>query len=144
MLVNKKQLAELIPHDGDMVLLDTVERWDENEIVCTASSHTDPQNPLLDGDRLDSFSIVEYAAQAMAAHAALTTGSSEKPEEGYLGGLKEVALLVDRLENLENNLEIYAKRKIALNDSFVYDFSASAGQTKVAKGRLFVFTKSAD
>ncbi|VAX15182.1 3-hydroxydecanoyl-[ACP] dehydratase [hydrothermal vent metagenome] len=141
MRINKARLSELIPHAGNMVLIDSVETWDNNEIVCKASSHTDPENPLRDGNQLGSICIIEYAAQAMAVHGALVAGAQEKPEEGYLGGLKDITLFVGRLDNLESNLEIYANRKIAINDSFVYDFSVSYGEAPVAEGRLFVFTK---
>ena len=85
--------------------------------------------------------VIEYAAQATAAHGALVASATVKPKEGYLAGLKDITLYVDRLDNLENNLEIYAKRKISLNNSFVYDFSVSSGKISVADGRLFVIAK---
>ena len=62
---------ELIPHAGSMCLLDTVERWDQDEIVCRASSHDDPDNPLSEDGRLAAVALVEYGAQAAAVHAAL-------------------------------------------------------------------------
>ncbi|HJM83165.1 MAG TPA: hypothetical protein QF720_06190 [Nitrospinota bacterium] len=141
MLINKKGITKLIPHTGNIVLIDAVMRWDDNEIVCEANSHTDHGNPLRDDDQLNSLCVIEYAAQATAAHGALVASATVKPKEGYLAGLKDITLYVDRLDNLENNLEIYAKRKISLNNSFVYDFSVSSGKISVADGRLFVIAK---
>ena len=59
-----------LPHRGAMCLLDGVLEYDGRRIVCRASSHSDPANPLRVGDRLPAACGVEYGAQAMAAHGA--------------------------------------------------------------------------
>ena len=64
-----------IPHKGSMCLLDGVTQWSEAEIVCHATSHRDPGNPLRSVDRdvngLGITAGIEYAAQAMAVHGAI-------------------------------------------------------------------------
>ena len=70
-VLNKQQIADLIPHAGAMCLLDAVVSWDTKTIVCVASSHRAKNNPLAVDCRLDAICGVEYASQAMAVHGAL-------------------------------------------------------------------------
>ncbi len=57
-----------------MCLLDAVRDWSAEAITCTATSHTDPANPLRADGRLGAANGIEYAAQAMAIHGALLAG----------------------------------------------------------------------
>jgi predicted hotdog family 3-hydroxylacyl-ACP dehydratase len=54
-----------------MCLLDEVIGWDAERITCTSSSHRSVDNPLRARGRLGIACGIEYAAQAMAVHAAL-------------------------------------------------------------------------
>jgi predicted hotdog family 3-hydroxylacyl-ACP dehydratase len=69
-------IAARIPHQGDMCLLDAVHEWDEQSARCSASSHRAPNNPLRHNGRLGAACSIEYAAQAMAVHAALLMESA--------------------------------------------------------------------
>lgn len=91
-------IAALIPHGGVMVLLDRVEAWDANAILCRARSHLDPANPLRRDGRLAACCGLEYALQAGALHGALTAGGVAQ-RAGYAAGLRAVALHVDRLDD---------------------------------------------
>ncbi len=84
------EIAALIPHAGAMCLLDAVRFWDETTIVCTASSHHHPDNPLASHGTLDAVCGIEYAAQAMAVHGALTATAGRRPAAGYLASVREV------------------------------------------------------
>ena len=77
-------IAARIPHAGSMCLLDGIEDWAEGFIVCRASSHRLPNNPLRTTNRLGIANGIEYCAQAMAAHGALLAGSNEAARVGYL------------------------------------------------------------
>ena len=67
-------IATLIPHTGAMVLLDRVEAWDTDGILCRARSHLDDDNPLRRDGRLAACCGLEYALQAAALHGALIAG----------------------------------------------------------------------
>ena len=52
MLIGTPEIRRLVPHQGEMCLIAAVEAWDERAIVCIASSHRSPRNPLRRADRL--------------------------------------------------------------------------------------------
>ncbi len=90
-------IAALIPHAGAMVLLDRVEAWDADGIVCRARSHLDAANPLRRDGRLSTCCSLEYALQAAALHGALLAGGmAQRP--GYVAALRGVVLRVERLD----------------------------------------------
>jgi predicted hotdog family 3-hydroxylacyl-ACP dehydratase len=76
-----------LPHAGRMCLLDRLESWDNESIVCVAVSHRDPGNPLRSHECLPAVGGVEYAAQAMALHGSLlaTPGASTARDGGRFG-----------------------------------------------------------
>ena len=78
-MLNRAWIASKIPHQGSMCLLDEVLAWNEQRIVCSAVSHTSPENPLRLAGRLGSANGVEYAAQAMAVHGALLAPATAAP-----------------------------------------------------------------
>jgi len=90
-------IAGLVPHAGAMVLLDRVEAWDADSILCRARSHLDGANPLRRDGRLAACCGLEYALQAAALHGALIAGGVAQPA-GYVAAVRAVALHVDRLD----------------------------------------------
>ena len=92
-------VASLVPHAGPMCLLDRVLDWDAERILCEAS--VADAHPLKAGGRLPATALIEYAAQAMAAHGrllalAIATGGNGaddgKPTPGMLVGLRATDL----------------------------------------------------
>ena len=81
-MLNKTEIAALIPHSGAMCLLDEVASWDATHIRCVARTHRDPQNPLRNGVRVPVLCGIEYAAQAMAVHDGLSGAVQERPRSG--------------------------------------------------------------
>jgi predicted hotdog family 3-hydroxylacyl-ACP dehydratase len=128
-------IARLIPHHGDMCLLEDVRHYDESSIVCTATSHRLESNPLRENDMLHSACGVEYAAQAMAVHAALyaTPGTAE-PRGGRLAGVRSLVLEVTRLDEMQSDLEIGATRIMGDSTGMVYEFVISANSRKLLAG----------
>lgn len=102
-------MAQLLPQQGTMVLLDDVVRHDERRIVCRASSHRDLHNPLRHAARLPVWAGIEYAAQAMAAHFSLVSGSAGPGTTGLLGALRDVSASVERLDDIEGALLVSAE-----------------------------------
>ena len=72
-----------------MCLLEGVVSWDDGRIECVTATHRHAANPLRRDGRLGILCGVEYAAQAMALHAALTGGgATAAPRRGYLASLR--------------------------------------------------------
>lgn len=120
-----------------MVLLDQVERWDDTEIVCSSQSHRDRNNPLRRDGMLPSIYGVEYGAQAIAVHGALT--GHDRP--GYLAAVKNVQIGVTRLDDISSDLRVTAQRLLADAGALVYGFSVVRADngTRLLGGRISIF-----
>jgi predicted hotdog family 3-hydroxylacyl-ACP dehydratase len=138
MLVTKSQLAELMPHEGAMCLLDGVLRWDAAGIRCVSCSHRDARNPLRTDGRLHALCGIEYAAQAMAVHGALAGGTSARPRAGYLVSLREVVCRVDCLDDMEGDLIVEAEQVAGDDCRITYRFTVQVGDADVLSGRATV------
>jgi predicted hotdog family 3-hydroxylacyl-ACP dehydratase len=132
-------MRELVPHQGTMCLLAEVLDWNPDSIACRASSHRDPANPLRSGGGLPAIVGVEYAAQAVAAHSALT--SSTSPKAGYLAALRDVICAVERLDTEVADLMVRANRVAAESGRLLYDFRIEAAGRELLKGRLSIAAK---
>ena len=131
-------IARHIPHQGAMCLLDHVERWDEQHVRCCASSHRAPDNPLRAHGRLGVACGIEYAAQAMAVHGALTTQDAARARVGYLVSVRGARLLAARLDDIAGDLEIVATSAMRSGDNVLYEFAVSAGGKVLLEGRAAV------
>jgi predicted hotdog family 3-hydroxylacyl-ACP dehydratase len=131
-------IAAHIPHQGSMCLLGSVLEWDGQRIVCEALSHTDPQNPLRDADRLGAATGVEYAAQAMAVHGALLAQTDAAPTQGYLTSVRGLSLHVDRLDDVAGPLRVTAERLSGDARLILYQFSLHCGERCLIEGRASV------
>ena len=60
---------------------------------------------------------------------------------GYVGGLRDVVLGVDRLDECPAELTIDATRLFEGDNSFMYQFSISSGGRNVMTGRASIFLK---
>lgn len=140
--LTKEELSAFLPHTGSMRLIDSVESWDASAIRCRTRSHHDPANPLRHGTRLEAVTGLEYAAQAMGVHVGLL--NRERSTDGligYVGGVKDVVLSVDQLDECPAELTIDASRLFEGGDSFLYQFSISSGGHDVMTGRASIFLK---
>jgi predicted hotdog family 3-hydroxylacyl-ACP dehydratase len=90
-------IPALIPHAGSMCLLDSVVSWSEGAILCIATSHLSPANPLRRNGRLSAVCGIEYALQAAALHGALRGGRPQPP--GYLAALRMNSLSPDPIDD---------------------------------------------
>jgi predicted hotdog family 3-hydroxylacyl-ACP dehydratase len=127
-----------------MYLLDSVESWDALTIRCRTSTHRDQRNPLRFGGRLTAAAGLEYAAQAMGAHVGLVGGSdTEVHRIGLVGGVREVKFSIDRLDHLDGPLIVDAKRLIAGEQGYMYQFTVSQGALTLIEGRASIFVKAA-
>ncbi len=121
-----------------MCLLDRIESWDADSIACMAVSHRDPENPLAENGMLPGLCAIEYAAQAMAVHGALTAATNGRPRAGYLASLRDVRCAVARLDDLAGELVIGAVQLIGGAPQVIYRFTVSCGQAALVTGRAAV------
>jgi predicted hotdog family 3-hydroxylacyl-ACP dehydratase len=99
-------------------------------------------NPLRHGTRLEAVTGLEYAAQVMGVHVGLLDRTrSTEGLIGYVGGLRDVVLDVDRLDECPAELTIDATRVFQGDNSFMYRFSISSGGRNVMTGRASIFLK---
>jgi predicted hotdog family 3-hydroxylacyl-ACP dehydratase len=137
MFLNQDAIRELIPHRASMCLLDTVEYWDAERVVCRTSQHRSPENPLRANARLSSIHGIELAAQAMAVHGGLLSPSGAAPSAGLLVSLRDCVLHCERLDVLNSPLTVEARRIAGNSGLALYGFSVTA-DVLVIEGRASV------
>ena len=142
-MLDRTWIAAHIPHQGTMCLLDAVLEWSEAAIVCRATSHADPVNPLRAAGRLGAAAGIEYAAQAMAVHGALIAGDDAPPRQGYLTSVRGVSLHAARLDDLPGTLEVRAERLMGDANHILYQFSVAHAGRCLLEGRAAVVLDAA-
>jgi predicted hotdog family 3-hydroxylacyl-ACP dehydratase len=137
-LIAGSRIRELIPHAGSMCLLDAALSWDAERICCTASSHRDPDNPLRRDGRLAAVCGIEYAAQAMALHGALTALEGRQAGAGLLASVRDLACNVGYLHDVDRDLVIEAARLLGDESRVIYEFRITDGSNELISGRAAV------
>jgi len=149
-------IEQHIPHKGRMCLLDEVLSWDAAHIRCRSSSHRAVDNPLRAHGRLGVACGIEYAAQAMAVHGALVAASAPLASTvstsirssigeavGYLASVRNVALHVARLDDLESDLIAAAERITGDGRTVLYEFSVWGAVRLLLSGRASIVLDAA-
>jgi predicted hotdog family 3-hydroxylacyl-ACP dehydratase len=135
------KVATLVPHAGAMCLLERIDDADGDSIICRAVSHMSPNNPLRLNGRLAALHLAEYGAQAMAAHGGWLQQREQvqaAPRAGVLVAIRDLALEVDRLDNLAGELLLYARRLVSTGAGQIYEFRAEAEGRVLGRGRVQV------
>ena len=138
-MLDKSQWGALIPHQGSMCLLDTVVAWNDDALHARTASHRRADNPLRDGAVLRALHLCEYGAQAMAVHGALSAraaGGAAKP--GFLVSLRGVRLKVATIEQLTDELDVFAEKLLQSETSWQYGFRIEHAGQLLAEGRAAV------
>ena len=144
-------IEQHIAHKGRMCLLDEVLAWDAARIRCRSASHRATDNPLRAHGRLGAACGIEYAAQAMAVHGALVAASDPLASTvstnirgsigaaiGYLASVRDVALHVARLDDLEADLIATAERITGDGRTVLYEFSVWGALQLLLSGRASI------
>ncbi|WHZ09769.1 MAG: 3-hydroxydecanoyl-[ACP] dehydratase [Burkholderiaceae bacterium] len=142
-LLDRDWIAAHVPHGGSMCLLERVLQWDARAIVCVASNHRSPDNPLRGAGRLGIAAGIEYAAQAMAVHGALLAAQRPSHGHGYLASARDVRWWVARLDDLAKPLRVGAQRLAGDNACVIYGFDLQAGGHILLEGRATVMLNAA-
>jgi predicted hotdog family 3-hydroxylacyl-ACP dehydratase len=144
-------IEQHIAHKGRMCLLDEVLSWDAARIRCRSGSHRSSDNPLRAHGRLGAACGIEYAAQAIAVHGALVAASDPLASTvstnvrgsigaavGYLASVRNVALHVARLDDLEADLIAAAERITGDGHTVLYEFSVWSALQLLLSGRASI------
>jgi len=141
--LDRDGIAARIPHRGRMCLLERLDRWTDTSVACRAVNHRELDHPLRSCSGLLACTAVEYAAQAMALHGALTAqAAGRRASPGYLASVRDVRLAVWRLDDLPtaepDDLVVEADRQAGDDDRIVYAFTVTHDGRAVASGRAAV------
>jgi predicted hotdog family 3-hydroxylacyl-ACP dehydratase len=142
-LLGRDWIEAHIPHRGGMCLLDGVLAWDARRIVCRASSHRDPANPLRVGGTLPAACGIEYGAQAMAVHGALLAAGGAPLGPGMLASVRGVELRAARLDDVAGLLRVSAERLSGEDGHVLYQFSVAGDAGELLRGRAAVVLDAA-
>lgn len=141
--MNRPWIEARIPHQGRMCLLDEVIGWDAHGIRCRIATHRARDNPLRSRGCLGAACGIEYAAQTMALHGALTGGpmlaaAGSAVRVGLLAGVRNVRLLVLRLDDIEPDLICEVSRIAGDNLTALYEFVLREPDRQLLSGRASV------
>lgn len=150
--LDEAAIRKLLPHQGDMCLIDGLSQWSPDQAICQSSAHLRPSHPLSDEDRLGSATLIEVAAQAMALHGALLAGagandpnqtSTAPDKHGVLAGVRKVTLDGANIATVSSPLSIKVMLTSGDANTALYEFAVSAGDLSLATGRATVLFASA-
>lgn len=130
-------LRTLIPHAGEMCLLERIVSASDSQIVCATFSHRSLTNPLRNAGKLAALHLAEYGAQTMAVHGGLQA-AREAARGGMLVAIRDLRLEVARIDDIASELIVQAVKLMANAGGRIYSFSARAGERELASGRVSV------
>jgi predicted hotdog family 3-hydroxylacyl-ACP dehydratase len=141
-MLGREGIAALIPHQGEMCLLEQVIEWEKDRIVLATSTHRSPSNPLRLNGRLRAIHLCEYGAQAMAVHGGLVAQAEGRvAQPGFLVSLRDVRLEIDFIEALAADLRVTAQRLLETPASWQYAFTIEHEGKTLATGRAAVVAR---
>jgi predicted hotdog family 3-hydroxylacyl-ACP dehydratase len=141
--LDRAGIAARIPHAGSMCLLHSLVSWDASHLHCTATSHTDPHNPLREGGALLAPVAIEYAAQAMALHGGLTAPPGTPPQPGFLVSARGVQMWVPDLAQVPGPLQVRVEQQAGHQNQALYRFTVHSEQGQLlVQGRATVVLNS--
>ena len=132
--------APLIPHAGEMCLLDAVLGWDASMLHAISERHAASANPLRGAQGLHAVHLAEYGAQAMAVHGALDARSrgDTAVRQGRLVSLRELILAVEYVDPQAGRLDVHAQQLFADQAGAQYAFRVEQAGRVLASGRAAV------
>ncbi|MEX2489984.1 MAG: hypothetical protein WD356_10720 [Pseudomonadales bacterium] len=131
----QQEISTLIPHGPGMSLIDEIVDWDQQTLAARTMSHTAPDNPLRGQKGLHCIHLVEYAAQCMALHAALTA-VLHATQPMVVGALRNIHLPDVNLDTLTSPLLIQVDIAMTGKSGAIYNFSVGHQGTSTGSGRV--------
>jgi predicted hotdog family 3-hydroxylacyl-ACP dehydratase len=140
--IGRAEILRMIPHAGEMCLLDAVMFWDARFLRGRSTRSGSAGNPLRRADgSLGMACLIELAGQAMAAHGRLLAGDDGPPRPGMLVSLRDVALSAGPLEAQEIQVEV--ERLAGDARGAAYGFRVSNAARTLLAGRATVLLSGA-
>jgi predicted hotdog family 3-hydroxylacyl-ACP dehydratase len=137
-LLNAAEIAARVPHSGTMCLLHALHESSDTHVLCSTTSHHAADNPLRSASGLLACNAIEYAAQAMALHGAMTVQNTS-PQGGRLASVRGVKLHTARLDTITGPLLVHAERLAGDADQAMYQFTLrDEQQNPLVQGRATV------
>jgi predicted hotdog family 3-hydroxylacyl-ACP dehydratase len=130
-------IRSLVPHAGEMCLLERIVSATDTGIVCATFSHRSATNPLRRDGALAALHLAEYGAQTMAVHGGLQS-AGEAARGGMLVAIRDLRLRIVRLDDLEGELQVHATKLTASAGGRIYSFSARVAEREIGNGRVSV------
>lgn len=139
-MLDRTDWARLIPHAGQMCLLDAVRAWDATTIHAVSEGHAAAAHPLHSMHGLHALHLSEYGAQAMAVHGALNARArgDTAVRQGRLVSLRDVVLAVEYVDPHGGRLDIHAEQLFADEAGAQYAFRVEQAGRVLASGRAAV------
>jgi predicted hotdog family 3-hydroxylacyl-ACP dehydratase len=138
-VLNAAEIAARVPHSGTMCLLHALHESSDTHVLCSTTSHHASDNPLRGASGLLSCNAIEYAAQAMALHGAMTAAADAPPQGGRLASVRGVKLHVPRLDTINGTLLVHAERVAGDTGQAMYRFTLrDEQQHTLVQGRATV------
>jgi predicted hotdog family 3-hydroxylacyl-ACP dehydratase len=142
-LLDATEIAARVPHSGTMCLLHALHESSDTHVLCSTTSHRAADNPLRSASGLLSCNAIEYAAQAMALHGAMTAAADAPPKGGRLASVRGVKLHVPRLDEIDGLLFVHAERLAGDAGQAMYQFTLrNAQNNSLVQGRAIVLLNS--
>lgn len=137
-------IAALLPHAGDAILIERVLRWDDAEVLVATTRHRALDNPLRRDGRLAAVHLAEFAAQSMAIHGGLRTlAAGGRPQPALLVSVRDFAVRRDYIDDLAGELEICARTLLANAGNWQYEFTVRHAGEDIASGRIAAMATAA-
>lgn len=144
MLMDRRAIADLIPHGPGMCMLDELVSWDRDSIECASRPYARNDNPLLYKGRLHCACLVEYCAQAAALHGALLQQGAGRASLAYLGAVKNLEMSADTVDAGAQSLAISARCVVNNSGGSIYLIEASTPQQLLLSGRIVLVLAGAE
>jgi predicted hotdog family 3-hydroxylacyl-ACP dehydratase len=140
--IGRAEILRLIPHAGEMCLLDAIVFWDARFLRGRSMRSGSARNPLRRADgSLGIACGIEIAGQAMAAHGRLIAGTGAPPRPGMLVSLRDVELSAGSLDGGEVLVEV--ERLLGDARGAGYGFRVSNPARTLLAGRATVLLNGA-
>ncbi len=135
-------LAEILPHNPPMILLDRVEEASDEEATCSLTLA--PGSPFVEQGSVPAVVATEYMAQSVAAYAGVKAHRKGDPvRAGYVIGAQTIDLAVDSFW-VAQTLVIHARRIWGDDSLGKFECSVTCDGDRVAEAVLTVFQGDID
>jgi predicted hotdog family 3-hydroxylacyl-ACP dehydratase len=134
--IGRAAVKKMLPHAGDMCLIESVTRWEETSIECLGACNS-IDHPLLRNGQLPATAAIEYAAQATAVHGFLLNNGGVV-QFGVLAKLTDIALSATVIDPVHSPLQIYAELIARTDAACIYNFEVKGARLSIASGRLMI------